>query len=161
MRKRVFTQTYGVVGGLPVRDGNILLVREADGPDNGKWSHPAGWLDVGEDVVAAAKREVEEETGREFKPTHLLGIYSLIRNDLKKAIGGQSHALKFIFIGEISDTQPRNLSRDVVATKWFTARKIQTMKNSELRDRDIKQMVADYFAGKRYPLDIIRNAVQD
>lgn len=161
MHKRVFTQTFGVVGGLPVKDGKILLVREADGPDNGKWNNPAGWLDVGEDAVEAAKREVEEETGRDFTPTHLLGIYSLIRNDLKIAIGGQAHALKLIVIGEISDTQVRKLSSDIVETKWFTAEEINVMKNSELRDADIKLMVADYFAGRRYPLDIIRKTVQN
>ena len=76
---RVFTQTFGVVGGLLERDGKILLVREAQrkGPDSGKWNHPAGWIDVGENPVEAVKREVLEESGFSFTPKHLLGIYSL------------------------------------------------------------------------------------
>lgn len=161
MHKRVFTQTYGVVGGLPVKNGKVLLVREADGLDKGKWHHPAGWLDVGEEIAAGAKREVEEETGREFRPTHLLGIYSLVRNDLADRIGGQSHALKFMFIGEISETQIRKLSSDVTENRWFTPEEIRAMDARELRDIDIKQMVADCFSLRRYPLDIIRHSIQE
>jgi 8-oxo-dGTP diphosphatase len=49
-----------------VRDdeGRVLLVRrgpEASRP--GLWSVPAGFVDYGEDVRAAAARELEEETG--------------------------------------------------------------------------------------------------
>ena len=70
MSNRVFTQTFGVVGGLLERDGKIFLVREAQrkGPDNGKWNHPAGWIDVGENPVEAVKREVLEESGFSFSP---------------------------------------------------------------------------------------------
>ncbi len=45
-------------------DGNILLVRRAPGATRaGLWSIPAGFVDYGEEVRAAAKRELEEETG--------------------------------------------------------------------------------------------------
>ena len=102
--ERVFTQTFGVVGALLVRDGKVLLVKEANKrSDSGKWSQPAGWIDVGEDVIAAVKREAKEETGYEFDPTHLLGIYSLVRNDLVKELGATPHAIKLIFLGNISD----------------------------------------------------------
>ncbi|MFA5249392.1 MAG: NUDIX domain-containing protein [Candidatus Paceibacterota bacterium] len=161
--ERVFTQTFGVVGGLLVKDGKFLLVKESDGKgaDGGKWSQPAGWIDVGEDVLAAAKREVEEETGYEFAPTYLLGIYSIVRNDLAEILGATPHAIKLIFIGNISDKPTKELYGDTSEVKWFSAEEIEEMSPSDLRDLDIKQIVKDYLSGKKYPLEIIRHSVSE
>ena len=136
---RVFTQTFGVVGGLLERDGKILLVREArrKGPDNGKWSHPAGWIDVGENPIEAVKREVLEESGFTFSPAHLLGIYSLVRQDIEAELGATPHAIKIIFIGDISETQNEKLADDVSETQWFMPDEIYAMDQATLRDLDI------------------------
>ena len=160
--ERVFTQTFGVVGGLLERDGKILLVREAQrkGPDNEKWSHPAGWIDVGENPVEAVKREVLEESGFTFTPKHLLGIYSLVRKDAEKELGAIPHGIKIIFIGNISETQSGTLEDDVTETKWFSPEEIYAMDNATLRDLDIKQMVKDYFSGKKFSLDSIVHTVE-
>ncbi len=158
---RVFTQTFGVVGGIIVRDGEILLVCEnqPNHPDHGKWSHPAGWIDVGENPIFAVKREVLEETGFDFTPKYLLGIYSLVRKDLEKIRKATPHAIKLIFIGEISETEEGKLEDDVSETKWFTPDEIYAMDNNKLRDTDIKQMVKDYFAGKKFSLDCIVHTI--
>ncbi len=54
MSNRVFTQTFGAVGTILEGDGKILLVKEAGGRDKGKWSHPAGWIDVGVETAFMA-----------------------------------------------------------------------------------------------------------
>lgn len=161
MSKRVFTQVFGVVGAIIEQDGKFLLVREyqGKGPDHGKWSHPAGWIDPGENPVDAASREAEEESGYKFQPTHLLGIYSLVREDLRQAGGSPPHPLKLIFKGTISGKQ-QDLHDDVTETKWFTAEEIQAMDNDTLRDVDIKQMVEDHQAGNQYPLHAITHITQ-
>ena len=158
---RVLTQTFGVVGGLLERGGKILLVREVqqNRPDDGKWSHPAGWLDVGENPIDAVKREVLEESGFIFTPKYLLGIYSLVRKDIEEERGATPHAIKIIFIGDISKTQNEKLENDVSETKWFTPDEIYAMDQATLRDLDIKQMVKDYFTGKKFPLESITHTI--
>ena len=159
--RRVFSQTFGVVGALLEKNGKVLLVKESGTPDKGKWNQPAGWPEVGENLIMAAKRETEEETGYDFTPTHLLGIYSLVRKDLKEKLNATPHALKLIFIGQISDEPVRKPADDITEIKWFAPEEIEAMDSETLRDADIKQIVKDYFAGKKYPLDIIHQTISE
>jgi ADP-ribose pyrophosphatase YjhB (NUDIX family) len=162
MAQRVFTQTFGVVAAIIEKEGKILLVKESGlkGWDKGKWNHPAGWIEVGENPIEGIKREVFEETGFNFVPRYLLGLYSLVRKDKEtiKARGGVVHPVKIVFLGEISSGQ-KSLAEDVVEIKWFAPEEIYGMDAKTLRDFDIKQMVRDYFAGKRYPLNLLTHTV--
>lgn len=163
MSERVFSQTFCVVGAILELDGKIALVRESqksNKADVGKWNQPAGWLDVGEDPIKAAKREVEEETGFSFTPTALLGIYSLVRNDITSE-RGTPHAIKLIFIGNIDSAHQQPLHDDVSEMKWFSPDDIQAMDIDTLRDLDIKKEVKDYFEGQRYPLSMLRHTPQN
>lgn len=155
--KRVFTQTFGVVGAIIERNGKILLVKEAKETARGKWSHPAGWIDVGENPIDAAKREAKEETGLDFAPTHILGVYSLAKYNANIA----HHSIKIIFIGTISNEKTGELAEDVSETKWFEPEEIYQMDASVLRDLDIKKMVKDYFSGQRFPLDLLTHTISE
>lgn len=159
--KRILTQTFGVVGAVLEKDGHILLVKEnnAAHPDHGKWNHPAGWIDVGENPVEAAQREVLEETGFTFVAEYILGIYSLVRQDLKKELKATPQSIKILFIGKILDKAPRQLLGDTSEVKWFLPDEIYQMNAATLRDLDIKTAVRDYFDGKRYPLELLRHSV--
>ena len=65
-----------VAGILPVRDGRILLTRRAIEPSRGLWTFPGGYVDWGEDVRAAARRETWEGVGLRLEVDGLFGIYS-------------------------------------------------------------------------------------
>ena len=55
------------------RGRRILLQQRSDG---GQWGLPGGSIEVGESVVEAARREVEEETGLAVAVRRLVGVYS-------------------------------------------------------------------------------------
>ena len=54
------------------REGRILLVRELD---DGCWTLPGGWADVGEAPSVAAAREALEESGYEVRITKLAAVF--------------------------------------------------------------------------------------
>ena len=45
-------------------------------PQRGSWSMPGGFVDLGESVEDAARREVQEEMALEIEIRHLVGVYS-------------------------------------------------------------------------------------
>ena len=61
---------------LALMDGKLLMVRRAIEPALGRWSFPSGYVDRGEAVEDAARREVQEETGLDVQLDRLLGVYS-------------------------------------------------------------------------------------
>jgi 8-oxo-dGTP diphosphatase len=62
----------------PVGCDSVLLVQRANPPQQGKWSLPGGRIEWGETAVAAAAREVHEETGIEVRITKLVEVIERI-----------------------------------------------------------------------------------
>ena len=58
----------------------LLFVQRGAEPQIGKWCFPGGYVDRGEEVEAAARREVHEETGLDVQIEGLIGVYSLESN---------------------------------------------------------------------------------
>jgi len=64
-----------VAGSLPVWEGKVLLCRRAIEPRLGYWTLPAGFMENGESVEQAARRETVEEA---CATLHNLHLYTLI-----------------------------------------------------------------------------------
>ena len=57
-------------------DGRIILLRRGFEPGKGLWTFPGGFVDLGESVQDAARRETREEIGIEVELGALVGVYS-------------------------------------------------------------------------------------
>jgi ADP-ribose pyrophosphatase YjhB (NUDIX family) len=82
-----------VVGCLPQWEDRVLMCRRNIEPQKGKWTLPAGYLEMGETVTDGARRETLEETGAVvqdlmpyalFDIIHVNQIYLMFRACLQK-----------------------------------------------------------------------------
>jgi len=64
-----------VVGVVPVRGDRVLLCKRAIEPRYGKWTLPAGFMELGETTAQGAARETQEEAGAQIE---LGKLYTII-----------------------------------------------------------------------------------
>ncbi len=57
-------------------DGRVWLLRRGFDPGRGLWTFPGGFVDLGESVEEAARRETLEELEIDVELTGLVGVYS-------------------------------------------------------------------------------------
>jgi 8-oxo-dGTP diphosphatase len=69
------------VGGVALRDDELLVVRRGHGPAAGEWSVPGGRVEAGETLHEAVVREVAEETGLAVAVDRFLGWVERIDDD--------------------------------------------------------------------------------
>ena len=66
-----------VAGAIPVDDrGRVILLRRGFDPGRGLWTFPGGFVDLGESVEEAARREAAEELDIAIEIEGLVGVYS-------------------------------------------------------------------------------------
>src|SRR5215510_14636253 len=61
--------------------GRVLLIRRGNPPFKGKYALPGGFVDVGEAVEDACRRELLEEAGIRAGRLELVGVYSDPKRD--------------------------------------------------------------------------------
>lgn len=68
-----------VAGSVVEKDGKILLCKRAIEPRKGYWTLPAGYMELGESVEDAARREAQEEALADIEIDRVLAVYSVQR----------------------------------------------------------------------------------
>lgn len=63
-----------VVGVIPIWQGQVLLCRRAIEPRYGKWTLPAGFMELGETTEQGAARENQEESGARIRIQSLFTV---------------------------------------------------------------------------------------
>jgi len=74
-RYRMFDYPRPCAGILLMRRGNLLVVRRGQAPKRGWLDTPGGFIDAGEEIESAARRELMEETGLRAGRCEPFGMY--------------------------------------------------------------------------------------
>ncbi len=112
--------------------GRILLVKE---PDDGSWSLPGGWADVGETPAEAAVREVREESGYRVRAVRLISAYDRDRQGHPPI---PYHVYKLVFMCEILDETPSR-AVDAVGVGFFGEHELPDLSLSRVTPAQIKR----------------------
>ena len=137
------------VAAVVEQNGKFLLVEE-DADGEAVFNQPAGHLDEGESLIDAVVRETLEETAWHIRPEALLGVYRWRQR------GRGTTYLRFAFTGKPLRHEPeRRLDDGILRAVWMHPDEIASVRNRH-RSPQVQWCLDDYFAGKRYPLDLLQ-----
>jgi len=74
-----YENPLNVVGTVPVWGDKVLLCKRNIEPRWGKWTLPAGFMELGETTSEGAARETDEEAGAKFEMLDLFTVLSVVR----------------------------------------------------------------------------------
>ena len=74
-----YENPLNVVGTIPVLGDKVLLCKRNIEPRWGKWTLPAGFMELGESAAEGAMRETDEEAGAKIELGELLTLLSVPR----------------------------------------------------------------------------------
>ncbi len=74
-----YENPLNVVGTVPVLGERVLLCKRNIEPRRGKWTLPAGFMELGETTAQGAARETTEEAGAQFEIEDLFTVMSVPR----------------------------------------------------------------------------------
>jgi ADP-ribose pyrophosphatase YjhB (NUDIX family) len=115
----------------------ILLVQERE---DGLWTLPGGWADVGESASSVAIREVKEESGYDITITKLAAVYDRDRHDHPPM---PFHVYKFFFLGSLLGGTATT-SVETTAADFFAENQFPPLSISRVTAPQLKQMFAHH-----------------
>ena len=133
-----YENPLNVVGTVPVwgnDGGQVLLCKRNIEPRWGKWTLPAGFMELGETTAQGAARETVEEAGAQFEMQDLFAIMNVVRV-------GQVH---LFYRAKLLSTD-FDPGHETIEARLFTESEIPW---GELAFRTVKETLKLYFANRR------------
>lgn len=87
----------------------VVLVQRANEPFQDRWVLPGGFVDIDEDLLPAAKRELAEETGLAVSGLNQLGAYGTPGRDPRMRV---VTVVYWVFVDDLSDPVGADDARD-------------------------------------------------
>ena len=103
---------YDMNGGL-----SVLLIQRGAAPYRGRWAIPGGFLEMNEDAMSCARRELMEETGLEISSLEEIGSFSEVDRDPRERVVS-------IAFFTLSCTRPVKGSDDAAQARWFPVKEV-------------------------------------
>jgi 8-oxo-dGTP diphosphatase len=94
---------------------SLLLVQRAHPPFAGEWALPGGFVEEGERVAGAARRELAEETGIEVGSLRLLGVYDTPGRDPR------GWTVSITYLATVQTEVAVSAADDARDARWFHA----------------------------------------
>ena len=132
-----------------VADGDRYLMVEEEVSGRLAYNQPAGHLDDGESLLAAAMRETLEETGWTVALQHLIGVHQWRSTEHGDAV------IRFSFAAQAMSHDPaRPLDTGIRRALWLTRAEIAAL-GERLRSPLVLLSIDAWLAGQRLPLDTL------
>ena len=129
-----YENPLNVVGTIPVWGDKVLLCKRNIEPRLGKWTLPAGFMELGETLADGAARETDEEAGARFVMQDLFSVINVVRV-------GQVH---FFFRAELT-SDLFNPGHETMEAKLFAEHEIPW---DELAFKTVKETLRCFFADR-------------
>ena len=130
-----YENPLNVVGTVPHWGDKILLCKRNIEPRWGKWTLPAGFMELNETTAEGAARETDEEAGAQFE---MQGLFTL----LNVARVGQVH----LFYRARLTSDQFNPGHETIEARLFAEDEIPW---DEIAFRTVKETLERYFADRR------------
>ena len=100
----------------------VLLIQRKKDPFKDEWALPGGFVNEGENLETAAKRELYEETGVKVESMEQVQAFGEPGRDPR------GHTISIAFLSRIFCEEDLKPSDDAKDAKWFEVDKLPTMK---------------------------------
>jgi mutator protein MutT len=131
------------VGAIVVDGDRVLLVKRRNPPLQGRWSLPGGRVELGETLVDAVRREIQEECGLEVSVGPLVDVVDRIHRGADGAV--EHHFVLADYLCRTQVPESAIAASDAADLRWAHL--------DELRDLGVADATADVI---RHGFDLAR-----